>query len=157
MAEFNLVVEVCAENEFWAAHELAFIAALQRAAAMEHIVGEVSVLLTDDAAVQALNRDWRGKDSPTNVLSFPAPENQAGLLGDIALAQETIVREASEQGKSVEAHATHLIIHGFLHLLGYNHEQDEEAEAMEARERAILAALGVADPYAAPMETENTR
>jgi len=112
---------------------------------------ELSLLLSDDAAVQELNRAWRGKDKPTNVLSFPAPE-QPGLpgprhLGDIVLAYETVVREAAEEGKSLHDHATHLIVHGTLHLLGYDHELEVEAEIMEGLEIEALARLGVANPY----------
>lgn len=117
---------------------------------------ELSVLLADDATVRRLNRDYRGIDKPTNVLSFPQHEaadaQLAGmpcLIGDIVLALETVEREAAEAGKPVEDHLTHLIVHGLLHLCGYDHETDEEAEAMEARERAILASLGISDPYAA--------
>jgi probable rRNA maturation factor len=148
VAEAGLVVDFSTQQEEWVAFEAMLTRALERAAVMEDARGEVSVLLADDAALATLNRDWRGKDQPTNVLSFPAPENEAGLLGDIALAFETIKREAAEQGKSFEAHAMHLIIHGFLHLLGYDHEEESEALAMETRERAILAALEIADPYA---------
>jgi probable rRNA maturation factor len=112
---------------------------------------EVSVLLADDAAVRTLNRDWRGKDQATNVLSFPAGAPQAAgaplLLGDVALAYETVAREAAAQGKSVADHTAHLLVHGVLHLLGHDHEADDEAERMEALERSILARLGVADPY----------
>jgi probable rRNA maturation factor len=119
---------------------------------MEGAAGEVSLLLGDDAAITALNRDFRGRDRPTNVLSFPPgeappnPENR--FLGDIALAAETILAEAEFQGKSFDQHAAHLVVHGFLHLLGYDHETAPEAEAMEERERVILRALGIADPYA---------
>jgi probable rRNA maturation factor len=98
-----------------------------------------------------LNRDWRGIDKSTNVLSFPQIEPFApvsGLLGDIILARETLEREAAEQGVSVEDHFTHLVVHGFLHLLGYDHMDDDEALAMEGLETQILASLGVADPYA---------
>jgi probable rRNA maturation factor len=113
---------------------------------------EVSVLLTDDAAVQVLNREWRGVDKPTNVLSFPAegvsPPGAPALLGDVALAFETVAREAAAQGKPIEHHTRHLLVHGVLHLLGYDHMQDDEAERMEGRERRILAGLGVPDPYA---------
>jgi probable rRNA maturation factor len=105
------------------------------------------VLLADDAALRALNRDWRGKDKPTNVLSFPAPQG-GEMLGDIALAAETVAAEAQAQGKPFAAHMAHLLAHGFLHLLGYDHEIEAEAEAMEARERAILVSLGLPDPYA---------
>ena len=113
----------------------------------------VSLLFTDDAAVQVLNRDWRGKDKPTNVLSFPAGdspvESEIEFLGDIALALETIGQEAAEEGKIFEHHTTHLLVHGFLHLCGYDHETGEDdAEEMETLERAILARLAIADPYA---------
>ncbi|MCG6121846.1 MAG: rRNA maturation RNase YbeY [Microvirga sp.] len=117
---------------------------------------EICVLFTDDAAIRALNRDWRGLDKPTNVLSFPAPEApMAGAqgaapqpLGDVAIAYETTAREALEEGKTLQDHATHLIVHGVLHCLGYDHETEAEAEAMEALEIAALARLGIADPYA---------
>ncbi len=112
---------------------------------------EVSLLLTDDAGVRELNSAWRGKDKPTNVLSFPAPE-QPGVpgprhLGDIALAFETLQREARDEGKTVADHAAHLIVHGTLHLLGYDHETTGEAEIMEALEVKALKRLGIADPY----------
>ncbi|TPE63989.1 rRNA maturation RNase YbeY [Sandaracinobacter neustonicus] len=120
---------------------------------------EVSVRLTDDAEMQRLNRDYRGKDKPTNVLSFPmhAPDDlerwlAAGetdlLLGDLALGAETVTREADEKGISVDAHMLHLMVHGTLHLLGHDHLDDETAEAMEALETRILAGLGIANPYA---------
>ncbi len=119
---------------------------------------ELSVRLTSDCEVQALNRDYRGKDKPTNVLSFPmfAPEQIATLaesddpeilLGDIALALETCAREAAERNIPLEAHAAHLIIHGVLHLLGYDHIEENEAQAMEAIERVVLRELGLHDPY----------
>ena len=110
--------------------------------------GEVAVLLTHDAAVRDLNARFRGKDQPTNVLSFPAPANPEGLLGDVAVAYETCAREAAEQGKSLADHLQHLVAHGVLHLVGYDHDVDADAEIMEALERRVLAALGVADPYA---------
>jgi probable rRNA maturation factor len=113
---------------------------------------EVSLMFCDDAAIRALNRDWRGFDKPTNVLSFPAtsPERLASApaLGDIALAAETCAREAKAEGKTFADHARHLVVHGTLHLLGYDHENDAEAETMEATERRALARIGVADPYA---------
>jgi probable rRNA maturation factor len=108
---------------------------------------EVSFLFCDDARIRELNRQFRGKDKPTNVLSFPGPVDDAQFLGDIALAFETISREAQEQGKSLEHHCRHMIVHGFLHLLGYDHEESIEAEEMEATEIRILQALGVEDPY----------
>lgn len=107
---------------------------------------EISVLLTDDAHIRVLNRDYRVKDKATNVLSFPQDEPE--MLGDIILAYETVMREAAEQGKTFEAHLTHLLVHGCLHLLGYDHEEDDEAEEMEALEVEILAGLGVNNPYA---------
>jgi probable rRNA maturation factor len=112
---------------------------------------EASVMLTDDAQIRELNRTWRAKDKPTNVLSFPAPE-QPGLsgprhLGDIALAYETLVRESEEESKELAHHFAHLIVHGVLHLLGYDHEVEAEADIMEALEVKALATLGIADPY----------
>ena len=107
---------------------------------------EVSLVLTDDAAVQILNRDYRGKDRPTNVLSFPVV-NAPGLLGDIVLSRETLVREAKIGEKAVHDHLTHLIIHGLLHLLGYDHETERDAVVMEALEVQALAKLGIANPY----------
>jgi probable rRNA maturation factor len=118
---------------------------------------ELAVLLTDDAAVRRLNATWRGLDKPTNVLSFPAaatPDSQH--LGDIAIAYETTAREASDEGKPLADHLAHLAVHGFLHLVGYDHESDAEAETMEQLERDILARLNVPDPYLAPMSAEAT-
>ncbi len=120
---------------------------------------EVAVRLTDDAEVHILNRDFRGKDQPTNVLSFPQVqadllESLANsddgeiLLGDIVLARETCAREAGEKGISIIDHATHLIVHGMLHLVGYDHGEDASAAAMEALEVKALASLGLANPYA---------
>ncbi|MGF7155957.1 rRNA maturation RNase YbeY [Novosphingobium gossypii] len=117
-----------------------------------------SLLFTSDAEVHVLNREWRAKDKPTNVLSFPMLEREALLdleadgppemLGDLALACETCTREAAEKGIAVEHHATHLIVHGLLHLAGHDHEiSDEDAEAMEALETKALAVLGIPDPY----------
>ncbi|MGV3491514.1 MAG: rRNA maturation RNase YbeY [Devosia sp.] len=114
-------------------------------------VTELSVVLTDDAEQRELNREWRGIDKSTNVLSFPQIEPFepiSGLMGDIILARETLVREAEEEGVSFEDHFTHLVVHGFLHLLGYDHIEDDEAEEMEGLETQILASLGIADPYA---------
>ena len=114
-------------------------------------VAEVTVVLSDDAEQQELNKQWRGIDKSTNVLSFPQIEPFApvsGLLGDITLARETVAKEAEEMGISFEAHFTHLVVHGFLHLLGYDHIEEEDAEEMEGLETEILASLGIADPYA---------
>ncbi len=121
---------------------------------------EISVVLADDAVVHRLNRDYRGKDKPTNVLSFAlqddsTPEHQDRqddpaaplLLGDVILAFETVEGEARAQGKALAAHVSHLVVHGVLHLLGYDHESDEDADTMERLETRILAGLGIADPY----------
>jgi probable rRNA maturation factor len=111
---------------------------------------ELGVVLTDDARMRELNRAWRGTDRPTNVLSFPAPRAggaEPRLLGDVVLAYETVMREAAELGIAPGDHLAHLVVHGTLHLLGHDHESEGDAEAMEQRERAILAELGVADPY----------
>jgi probable rRNA maturation factor len=112
----------------------------------------VSLCLSDDAHLRELNARWRGPDKPTNVLSFPAAQragpNRASMLGDIALAYETIAREAETSGVTLADHYRRLVAHGFLHLLGYDHRTDEEAGRMEALEKRILARVGVADPYA---------
>jgi probable rRNA maturation factor len=110
---------------------------------------EICVNFCDDAAIRALNAQWRGKDQPTNVLSFPTPGalSKKPLLGDVAIAFETVRREAIEQEKPFLDHVRHMIIHGFLHLIGYDHEASDEAEEMEALERRIAAALGIGDPY----------
>jgi probable rRNA maturation factor len=114
---------------------------------------ELSVVFTDDAHIRELNAAWRGKDKPTNVLSFPAfPASSGGslppMLGDIVLSAETVSREAALEDKPLGNHISHLVIHGLLHLLGYDHETDAEAEVMEAAERAVLARLAIPDPYA---------
>ena len=113
---------------------------------------ELAVTLSDDARVAALNGEWRDKPKPTNVLTFPAVEPDetadAPMLGDVILAFETVDREAREEGKSLSDHVSHLVVHGVLHLFGYDHLDDEEAEEMEALETRALARLGVADPYA---------
>ena len=110
----------------------------------------LAVLLTDDTSIRRLNAQWRHIDKPTNVLSFPAACHQQGpvtSLGDIAIACETVAREATEEGKPFANHLAHLAVHGFLHLLGHHHDTDEAAEQMEGLERAILARLGMPDPY----------
>ena len=113
---------------------------------------EVSLLLCDDARIRDINREWRGLDKPTNVLSFPAAPRallaKSPAVGDIAIAYETVAREAVDEGKTFRDHYMHMVAHGFLHLLGYDHETDAEAEEMEGLEISILSALGVADPYA---------
>jgi probable rRNA maturation factor len=155
----------------------AALAALTGAGRTVRAPAELSVVLADDATVRGLNRDYRGKDKPTNVLSFPladesaqesgslAPagpkgagraESVAGsapvplLLGDVILAYETVAREADAQSKPLAQHVTHLVVHGVLHLLGFDHVEEQEAVCMESRETVILAGLGIADPYAEP-------
>lgn len=114
---------------------------------------EISLLLTDDARMRTINRDWRGFDKPTNVLSFPAAPASAiarsPVLGDIVLAYETVAREAQEESKTLAQHVAHLVIHGLYHLLGDDHETEAQAERMERREAAALARLGIANPYLA--------
>lgn len=148
----DTVIDVEIEDEAWSrvpAVELLVRAAA--AAALEEVQAPegcaVTVLLADDAAVAELNHRFRGKTGPTNVLSFPAPENPENHLGDIALAHGVCAREAGEQNKTLEAHLQHLVAHGVLHLVGYDHQTDDEAEDMEELERAIMAGLGHPDPY----------
>lgn len=151
-----LQIEIARNTEGWPEHldsraEAALREALKQSKAKVTGPAEVSLVLTDDAEQQVLNRDWRGIDKPTNVLSFPQIEpfdEVSGLLGDIILARETLEKEAYEQGLTFDDHFTHLVVHGFLHLLGYDHMDDDEALAMEGLETQILASLGVADPYA---------
>jgi probable rRNA maturation factor len=139
-------VAVLAEDARWRGHGAAVRRAAQAALTHERAQGGINVMLADDAAVRSLNRDYRAKDKPTNVLSFPDGEH--GHLGDVILAYETIAREAEQQGKTLRDHLAHLVVHGVLHVLGYDHEQGEaEAEAMEAREITILAGLGIDNPY----------
>ena len=122
---------------------------------------EVSVVFTDDARMRGLNRTYRRKDRPTNVLSFPAGPPVQGrhgpLLGDLFLGAETVAAEAEAQGLTLADHLTHLIVHGFLHLLGHDHMADDEAEVMEALETAILGTMGIADPYAAGKMPQEAR
>lgn len=108
--------------------------------------GQAVVLLSDDETLQSLNARFRGKDKPTNVLSFPAPENEA-YPGDVALSFQTCQHEALRDGKALEDHAVHLVLHGVLHLNGFDHQEEDEAELMEALERAALSAAGITDPY----------
>ena len=128
---------------------------------------ELGVRLTNDAEVRALNATWRGKDKPTNVLSFPmtepdelddaSPDGPELMLGDIVLAGGVCAAEAAEKAISIEAHASHLLVHGMLHLLGYDHHDDDSANDMEAREVRALARLGIADPYASLPADESAR
>jgi probable rRNA maturation factor len=156
------VVDIVTESPLWSAHsELEDIArravdaALAEAGRPYNEDAELAVILADDERLKDLNRDWRGKDQPTNVLSFPAAEGEeietAPLLGDLVLAFETVESEAEREGKSFDAHFAHLVVHGTLHLFGFDHMSGEEADEMENLERAALARLGIADPY---LETE---
>lgn len=143
------MIEVEIEDEAWTAALPDAVAVVERAAtvALGAVEGDVVVLLTDDAAVHDLNLRFRDRDRPTNVLSFPAAESAAPHLGDLVLALGVCSAEAAAQGKSLADHLTHLTVHGVLHLLGRDHVDAVEAEAMEAEERTLLASLGVADPY----------
>ena len=111
--------------------------------------GEIALLLTDDGEMRTLNRDWRGKDKPTDVLSFPADPLEAPFLGDIAIGYGTAKRDADARGLALSSHLSHLLIHGYLHLLGHDHMEDTEAREMETLEISALATLGIADPYSA--------
>jgi probable rRNA maturation factor len=132
------------------------IAAAAKAVDADIGEAELAVMLTDDFGIRTLNNNWRGIDKPTNVLSFPAlrpegarkPGDAPPMLGDIAIAYETMRREADEEQKPFEHHLSHLAVHGFLHLVGYDHANDVDAEKMEALETEILAQLGIPDPYA---------
>lgn len=117
-----------------------------------NIDSELSLVFTNDADIREINAKWRHIDKPTNVLSFPAFALQPGqepgeVLGDIVIARETVEREAAEEDKSFDDHLSHLVVHGLLHLMGYDHQNDDEAEQMETLERKILASLGISDPY----------
>jgi probable rRNA maturation factor len=163
MAPFILpITEVLVVAECWQTESDAE-AVIQRAiAAAAQMVGaddgeaELAVMLTDDAGIRTLNLNWRGIDKPTNVLSFPAlpptgpggPDDAPRMLGDIAIAYETTRKEADDEQKPFDHHLSHLAVHGFLHLMGYDHEKDDDAEAMETLEQEILAQLGIPDPYA---------
>lgn len=163
MIETALQAQPCWPDRHWEVLAAAAVEATIGATpylALKNIdaVIEIAIRLTDDDEVRTLNRDYRHKDQPTNVLSFPMVEpgligalaydaDNEVLLGDIVLARETCAQEAVARGVSVESHATHLIVHGTLHLLGYDHMRDDEAEAMESLERRIMAILGLHDPY----------
>jgi probable rRNA maturation factor len=163
MAQFVVpITEVLVVADCWQA-EADAETVIQRAVALAaEIAGadvgeaELAVMLTDDAGIRTLNLNWRGIDKPTNVLSFPAlpptgavgPDDAPRMLGDIAIAYETTRKEADDEQKPFDHHLSHLAVHGFLHLIGYDHEKDADAEAMEGLETEILAELGIPDPYA---------
>jgi probable rRNA maturation factor len=147
--------DVQIQSQLWQAQPLAektvrnAIAAA--AAALATKAGEVSVLLTDDKTIAKLNRDWRGIDKPTNVLSFPASGKKAGegvhLLGDVVIAYETLERECHDENRSFLHHLAHLSVHGFLHLIGYDHQTDSQAAEMEGLESKVMTRLNMPDPY----------
>jgi probable rRNA maturation factor len=147
-------VEIDVQSPLWDAQpeaEATVRAAVIAAAAHSTSGGEVSILLTDDSAVRVLNREWRGIDKATNVLSFPAPEKlskgAAGILGDIVIAYETLKRESADEDRDFLHHLTHLTVHGYLHLVGYDHQSDAEATRMEALESKIMTRMQLPDPW----------
>jgi probable rRNA maturation factor len=149
--------DIVVESELWAAQpqaEAIVRAAIAAAAAHSTRTGEVSILLSDDSAVRELNRQWRKIDKPTNVLSFPAAATPAahghfGHLGDIVIAFETLQRECEDESREFLHHLAHLSVHGFLHLIGHDHQTDAEADAMEALESKIMMSLNMPDPWLA--------
>jgi len=147
------VIEVIVADKAWRAAE-AKVVTLARRAATATLAAEgregakLALLLADDVRIADLNARFRGKGGPTNVLSFPAADDGEARLGDIALALGVCAEEARSQGKPLAHHLQHLVAHGVLHLLGYDHQSEAQALIMEAKERAILASLGVPDPYA---------
>ena len=147
--KLDVVVEAASWDEHPALRPLLRRAVDAAAAALSTSGAELAIVLTDDSAVRVLNRTWRGIDAPTNVLSFPAdvPAGAPPLLGDVVLAYETVAREAQRDGKPFAHHVAHLAVHGFLHLCGYDHERDSDAETMEQLERTILRRLDIPDPY----------
>jgi probable rRNA maturation factor len=160
------VIDVSIEAQEWASlenlHDLArttLLAAIREAGISLAPEAEISILFCNDAFIRKLNQQWRGIDKPTNVLSFPAGSDPASspLLGDIVIAFETAAKEAAEKGISLRDHAAHLLVHGFLHLIGHDHVKADEAEVMEALERAVLGRLGIPDPYQAPLMEEAAR
>jgi probable rRNA maturation factor len=159
----NPVIEVAIEAKDWASLEApsklvqtAILAAVEGSGLVLAVNAEISVVLCSDAFIRELNREWRGYDAPTNVLSFPAGGDPASapLLGDIVIAFETASREAFEAEKPLRDHVAHLLVHGFLHLIGHDHVEAAEAAAMETLERAILGRLGIDDPYRASLIEE---
>jgi probable rRNA maturation factor len=152
----TLAVEVIRHGGAWdesaisdATVELAAHAAFAAAPPKTPAAYEATVVLTDDAEMRDLNREWRGKDAPTNVLSFPAGDapGEPGALGDVVIAYGTARKEADDEGIALTDHVSHLVVHGVLHLLGFDHTRDDEAEQMEGLERRALGSLGIADPY----------
>jgi probable rRNA maturation factor len=152
-ARAALKIDVLVESDRWKETDAGSIvrgAVAQAAATLSTPPAELAIVLTDDSAIRILNREWRGVDAATNVLSFPASRTggEPPLIGDIVLAYETIAREARTEGKPFGHHVAHLAVHGFLHLLGYDHERNKDAEKMERVERDVLQQLSIPDPYA---------
>lgn len=144
--------DIVIESGLWAAEpgaQATVDAAISAASVHSTRGGEVSILLADDSAVREINRQWRGLDKPTNVLSFPAADTPAtkGHLGDIVIAYETLQRECEIEEKAFLHHLAHLTVHGFLHLIGYDHETDAQADEMEALESRIMTAMNLPDPW----------
>jgi probable rRNA maturation factor len=146
-------IDVVVESGLWveprAIKSLVRRAVNEAAAALSTRTAELAIVLTHDSAIRLLNREWRGIDAATNVLSFPSdsPSGEPPLLGDVVLAYETIAREARTEHKPFAHHVAHLAVHGFLHLLGHDHQRDKDADAMERLERRILRRLAIPDPY----------
>ena len=151
----SLTVDIVVASKRWTAPEAGKVirrAVAAAAAAASTTYGEIAIVLTDDSSIRELNRQWRGKDQPTNVLSFPSAGSQPHtpvLLGDVVIAYETVAREALAEDKPFMHHLAHLAVHGFLHLVGYDHETEKEAKAMETLEAAVLGKLAVPNPYLA--------
>jgi probable rRNA maturation factor len=152
-ARSTVKIDILIRSDHWqhtrAASAIVRHAVMRAATTLSTSPAELAVVLTDNSTIRRLNRDWRGIDTATNVLSFPAKNSCGGHLGDIALAYETIAREARRERKPFAHHLAHLAVHGFLHLVGYNHEDEQEALVMEDAERAILGQLAIPDPYRA--------
>ncbi len=149
----KLKIDVLVDSDLWQepakARSLVRRAVAQAAATASTAGTELAIVLTDDSAIRQLNRLWRGIDAATNVLSFPSKQtaDEPAHLGDIVLAHQTIAREASAENKPFAHHLAHLVVHGFLHLIGYDHDKDADAETMEQTERKILRRLNIPDPY----------
>ncbi|WP_317992784.1 rRNA maturation RNase YbeY [Bartonella gliris] len=153
-----ITIDITVENAAWNDEKMLYnitekaLKTTMHHVSLENVVSEISLLFTDDKHMAKINALWRNKNKPTNVLSFPAFPLKAGdppglMLGDIIIARETVALEAEKEGKSFQDHLTHMIVHGVLHLLGYNHETDDEAYYMEKLEREILQKLAIKDPY----------
>jgi probable rRNA maturation factor len=153
-------IDIDVQSPLWNAQpaaEQTVRAAIAAAAALSTADGEVSIVLTDDKAIRLLNREWRGIDKPTNVLSFPAAKAKTGtkgseanrMLGDIVVAYETLARECDDEERVFLHHLAHLTVHGFLHLIGYDHQTDRQADEMEGLESKIMSAMKMPDPYLA--------